>query len=104
MGHAHECVIKHLRRNMEGGPNQTTKTPTGACKGCKKGKFKILSFLASQIRAKQPPDLVHSNPEEMSVLSIGGYKYITTYLDNCTALLKEQKQRVHCIQSLQGVG
>ena len=75
---------------MEGGPNQTTKA--GACKGCKKGKFKILSFLASQIRAKQPPDLVHSNPEEMSVLSIGVYKYITTYLDNCTVLLKEQKQ------------
>ena len=37
MGHAHQHIIKHLRKNMEGGPNQTTKAPHGTCAGCEKG-------------------------------------------------------------------
>ena len=32
--------------------------------------------------AKQPLDLVHSNLDEMPVLSIGRYKYTATYLDD----------------------
>ena len=44
MGHAHQHVIKHLRKNMEGGPHQTTKVPHGACEGCEKGKSKRLPF------------------------------------------------------------
>ena len=47
MGHAHQHIIKHLRKNMEGGPHQTTKALTGACEGCKKGKSKSLPFPAS---------------------------------------------------------
>ena len=46
------------------------------------GKSKRLPFPASKLRAKQPLDLVHSNLDEMSDLSIGRYKYTTTYLDN----------------------
>ena len=38
MGHAHQHVIKHLGKNMEGGPYQTTKALTRACEGCEKGK------------------------------------------------------------------
>ena len=30
MGHTHQCVIKHLRKNTEGGPHQTTDAPIGA--------------------------------------------------------------------------
>ena len=67
---------------MEGGPNQTTVTPTGACEGCEKGKSKRLPFPPSKSRAKRPLDLVHSNLDEMPVLSISGYKYIVTYLDD----------------------
>ena len=63
-------IMKHLRRNMEGGPNQTTKAPTGACEGCKKGKSKRLSFLTSKSRAMKPLDLVHSDLDKMPVLSI----------------------------------
>ena len=37
MGHAHQHIIKHLGKNMEGGPNQTTEVPHGACEGCEKG-------------------------------------------------------------------
>ena len=82
MGHAHQCVINHLGNNTEGGPHQTTDTPQGACDGCEKGKSKRLPFPASKSRAKQPLDLVHSNLDKMPVLSIGGYKYTTTYLYN----------------------
>ena len=81
MGHAHQHVIKHLGKNTEGGPYQTTAAPHGACEGCEKGKSKRLPFPTSQSRAKQPLDLVHSDLDEMPVLSIGRYKYTTTYLD-----------------------
>ena len=82
MGHAHQCVIKHLGKNTEGGPHQTTEAPHGACEGCEKGKSKRLPFPTSQSRAQHPLDLVHSDLDEMPVLSIGRYKYTTTYLDN----------------------
>ena len=82
MGHAHQCVIKHLDKNTEGGPHQTTEAPHGTCEGCEKGKSKRLPFPGSKLRAKWPLDLVHSNLDEMPVLSIGGYKYTTTYLDD----------------------
>ena len=82
MGHPHQCVIKHLRKNMEGGPHQTTEAPHRACEGCKKGKSKRPSFPTSRSREKWPLDLVHSHLDKMPVLSIGGYKYTTTYLDN----------------------
>ena len=52
MGHAHQCVIKHLGKNMEGGPHLTTEAPHGACEGCKKGKSKRLPFPTSRSRAK----------------------------------------------------
>ena len=68
---------------MEGGSHQTTEAPHRACEGCKKGKSKRLPFPTLRSRAKQPLDLVHSNLDEMPVLSIiGRYKYTTTYLDN----------------------
>ena len=82
MGHAHQHVIKHLGKNTEGGPNQTTEAPHGACEGCKKGKSRRLPFPSSRSRASRPLDLVHSDLDEMPVLSIGGYKYTITYLDN----------------------
>ena len=82
MGHAHQRVIKHLGKNTEGGPHQTTDAPLGACEGCEKGKSKRLPFPTSISRAKQPLDLVHSDLDEMPVLSIGGYKYTATNLDD----------------------
>ena len=82
MGHTHQWVIKHLGNDTEGGPNQTTSAPTGACEGCEEGKSKRLPFPTSKLRAKKPLDLVHSDLDEMPVLSVGGYKYTTTYLDD----------------------
>ena len=76
------CMIKHLRKNTEGGPHQITDAPLGACEGCEKGKSKRLPFPASKSRATRPLDLVHSDLDEMPVLSMGGYKYTTTYLDD----------------------
>ena len=82
MGHAHQRIIKHLDKNTEGGPHQTTNPPTGICEGCEMGKSKRLPFPSSKSRAKRPIDLVHSDLDEMSDLSIGRYKYTTTYLDD----------------------
>ena len=82
MGHTHQHMIKHLGKNTEGGPHQTTEAPQGACEGCEKGRSKRLPFPALKSRAKRPLNLVHSNLDEMPVLSIGGYKYTTTYLDD----------------------
>ena len=82
MGHANQRVIKPLGKKTEGGPNQTTDAPQGACEGCGKGKSKRLPFPPSKSRAKRPLDLVHSNLDEMPVLSLGGYKYTATYLDD----------------------
>ena len=79
MGHTHQRMIKHLGKNKEGGPNQTTEAPQGACEGCEKGKSKRLPFPTSISRAKQPLDLVHSDLDEMPVLSISRYKYTATY-------------------------
>ena len=81
MGHAHQCVIKNLRNDTEGGPHQTTNAPTRACEGCEKGKSKRLPFLTSKL-AKKPLNLIHSNLDKMPVLPIGRYKYTATYLDN----------------------
>ena len=52
MEHAHQCMIKHLRKNTEGGPHQTTDAPQGDCEECEKGKSKRLPFPASKSRAK----------------------------------------------------
>ena len=75
-------MIKHLGQNTEGGSHHTTAAPQGACEGCEKGKSKRLPFPSSKSRAKRPLDLVHSDLDEMPVLSIGGYKYIAIYLDD----------------------
>ena len=80
MGHAHQRMIKHLGKNTEGGPHQTTEAPHAACEGCKKGKSKRLPFPSLRSRAASPLDLVHSDLDEMPVLSIGRYKYTATYL------------------------
>ena len=78
MGHTYQHVIKHLGENTEGSPHQTTEALNSACEGCEKGKSKRLLFPVSRSRARQPLDLVHSDLDEMPVLSIGGYKYTTT--------------------------
>ena len=82
MGHVHQCIIKHLSKNTEGGPNQISVALTGACEGCKKKKSKRLPFSSSRLRAKWPLDLVHFDLDKMPVLSIGRYKYTATYLDD----------------------
>ena len=86
MGHTHQCIIKHLRKHMEGGSHQTTEAPCGAYEGCNKGKSKRLHFPTSKSRATRSLDLIHSNLDKMPVLSIGGYKYTATYLDNYSFL------------------
>ena len=79
MGHTHQRVIKHLGKKHGRWPSSNHRSTS---QGCEKGKSKRLPFPTLKSRAKQPLDLIHSNLDEMPVLSIGGYKYTTTYLDN----------------------
>ena len=50
--------------------------------GLWKQESKRPPFPALRSRAKQPLDLIHSDLDKMPVLSIGRYKYTTTYLGN----------------------
>ena len=79
-------MIKHLDKNTTGGPHQITEAPHGACEGWKMGKSKRLPFPLSRSKASKPLDLVHSDLDEMPVLSIGGYKYTATYLDDYSSV------------------
>ena len=48
----HQCMIKHLGENTDGGPYQTPEGPTGACGGYENGTSKRLPFPTSRSRAK----------------------------------------------------
>ena len=50
MGHANQCVIKHLGENTEGGPHQTTEAPQGACEGCE--KIQTITLPTFEIKGK----------------------------------------------------
>ena len=67
---------------MEGGPNQVTEAPSGACEGCEKEKSNRLPFPASKSRASRPLDLVHSNLDECPIHSISSHKWTTAHLDD----------------------
>ena len=60
-----------------------TSVPGGLMEGWgEKGKSKRLPFPPLKSRAKKPLDLVHSDLDEIPVLSMGGFKYTATYLDD----------------------
>ena len=82
LAHANYEVIRALPTETTGGPDQKLQLPSKVCNGCEKGKSKRLPFPPSTSRAKHVLNLVHSNLDEMSCVSINGYIYTATYLDN----------------------
>ena len=75
-------VIHALPTETTGGPDQKLQLPSKVCDGCEKGKSKRLPFPPSTSRAKHVLDLVHSDLGEMSSVSIDGYTYTATYLND----------------------
>ena len=75
---AHQCMIKNLTDNTEGGHDSVTVAPSQICEGCKKGKSKQLPFPPSKSRAVRPLDLVHSNLQFTPLVVISGPQPILT--------------------------
>ena len=82
LAHANYEVICALPTEMMGGPDQKLQPLLKVCDGCEKGKSKHLPFPPSMSRATHVLDLVHSNLDEMSSVSIDGYTYTATYLND----------------------
>ena len=82
LAHVNYEVICALPTEMTSGPDQKLQLPSKVCDGCEKGKSKCLPFPPSTSRAKQVLDLVHSDLDEMSSVSINGYIYTATYLND----------------------
>lgn len=86
-GHAGKKSIEKLPGNVKGVlesiPTPTERPP---CNGCEFGKLKCAPFPPSESRAKHPLDLIHMDLVEYSTLSIDGYEYTLTTLDDHTSL------------------
>ena len=82
LAHVNYEVIRALPTETTSGPDQKLQLPSKVCDGCEKGKSKRLPFPPSMSRSKNVLDLVHSDLDEMSSVSIDGYIYTATYLDD----------------------
>ena len=84
-GHPSREVLK-CSRELDGFPKDLEYPEHDpVCPGCVEGKMHSKSFPDSPSRAQKPFDLVHSDLKEMPVLSYSKYKYIITFLDDCTS-------------------
>ena len=104
MGHAHHHVIKHIGKNTEGGPHQTTEATIRACENSKR-KVKKTSFPNCKIQGKMTPRSYSfwSGQNDSSL-----HWWIQVYYNLLRQLLfishnvlsQTQKWRVCCIQDL----
>ena len=86
-------VIRALPTETTGGPDQKLQLPSKVCDSCEKGKSKCLPFPPLTSRAKHVLDLVHSDLDELSSVSIDGYIYTATYLNNHSRFLKNKSEQ-----------
>lgn len=85
-GHAGKKAIENLHGNVNGVPDSIpTPAEQSPCDGCEFGKSKRAPFPPSDLRAEHPLDLVHMDLVEYPVLSIDGYKYTMTTLDDASS-------------------
>ena len=79
--------MKNLPKHVNGAPgNLSSATKPKPCPGCAMGKSHRQPLLPSSSRASAPLELVHADLVEMPHLSIDGYKYCATFLDNYSSL------------------
>lgn len=86
-GHTGKKSIEKLPENVKGVPESIPapmKRPL--CNGCEFGKLKRVPFPHSESRAEHLLDLIHMDLVEYPTLSIDGYKYTLTILDDHTSL------------------
>lgn len=103
-GHAGKKAIEHLPGNVKGVP-QRLKAPADSspCEGCELGKSRRDPFPPSDSRTEHPLDLVHMDLVEYPSLSIDGYKYAMTTLDDHSSFgvawyLKRKSDALSCFK------
>lgn len=82
-GHAGKKAITQLPGNVKGVPDKIdAPTQDIPCDGCEFGKSRREAFPPSDSRASQPLALVHMDLVEYLSLSIDGFKFAMTTLDD----------------------
>lgn len=104
-GHAGRNTIRQLPNHVNGAPNSLSSAPkSNPCAGCALGKSHRQPFPLSSTRASKPLELIHSDLVEMPSLSIDGFKYCVTFLDDFSSFgvmyyLKRKSDALTCFKS-----
>jgi hypothetical protein len=67
---------------VTGAPPTDLASLRAPCVACILGKTKLRKHRASKHRSKEPFELIHIDTKEMSIVGIGGYKYILVIVDD----------------------
>lgn len=82
-GYAGKKIIENLPGHVKGVPKKIPAPSTSSpCEGCELGKSKRLPFPPSESRASAPLELVHMDLVDKPSLSIDGFRYEHTLLDD----------------------
>ena len=87
-------ILKHAPANVKGLPKVPIPTEKHICKGCVIGKEPQESYPSLSKRAKHPLELVHFDLTELPIQSNHKYKYIVTFLDDCSSYTYSVKLRL----------
>ena len=87
-------VLKHAPDNVKGLPKIPIPTEKTTCKGCVIGKEPQKSYPLSNKRAKTSLELVHMDLTELPIQSYHKYKYVVTFLDDCSSYAYLTKLRL----------
>ena len=85
-GHAHQCVINISDITQKVVLTKLPMHPQGLVRDVKKESPRDFLSQLPYLGKNNQLDLVHSNLDEMSVLSISRYKYTTIYLDDHSSI------------------
>jgi hypothetical protein len=88
LGHTNFVTLHHIGRlSMVDGFLQF-KLPSGVCEGCMLGEHQHEYSLKDLGQASHPLELGHSDIcEPMTTPSLGGAKYLLTFIDDCSRFL-----------------
>lgn len=86
LGHPSQRIIENLHKGKTGIKSKISASyENSPCHGCLLGKSKRKAFPSSDSRAAKPLKLIHCDLIEFPTLSIDGYKYALTCLDNASS-------------------
>ena len=82
LGHPSRDILMHIPKATQGVAFQAKNLPNNICHGCSLGKFRRSPFKESTSRATRVLELIHSDLVEFPSLSIDGFKWAATFLDD----------------------